>query len=169
MLLETARLRLRRFVPEDAAFILALVNTPGWLRYIGDRGVQNEDDARRYIERAALASYDRHGFGLYHVAQKSDGASVGMCGLLRRDYLDDVDIGFAFLPEFAGRGYALESGRRVLEHARDDFGCATLAGVVQEENAASIRVLEKLGLRLVGPVRLPSGEQLQLYRRALAR
>lgn len=168
MLLETPRLQLRRFTLEDAPFIFALVNSPGWLRYIGDRGVRTEADARGYLDRSALASYARHGFGLYHVAQKSDGASVGLCGLIKRDYLEDVDVGFAFLPEFNGRGYAMESSTRVLEHARRDFGCPRIAGIVQADNAASIRVLEKLGLNLVGPIQVPGGEELRLYRRDFA-
>jgi ribosomal-protein-alanine N-acetyltransferase len=167
MLLETPRLRLRRFVLEDAPFILALLNSAGWLRYIGDRGVRTVEDARGYLERAST-SYARHGFGLYHVAQKSDGAAVGTCGLLKRDYLDDVDIGFAFLPQFTGRGYASEACARVMAHAREDLGCRRLAAIVQADNGASQRVLAKLGLSDVGPVQLPTGETLRLYRRELA-
>ncbi len=164
MLLETPRLHLRRFTPADAEFIVELLNTPGWHRFIGDRGVRTTADALAYLERAVFSSYERFGFGLYHVAQKSDGAPVGMCGLLQRDYLDAVDVGFAFLPAFEGRGYASESAQRVLTHARDDLARREIAGVVQADNAASIRVLEKLGLRPAGPVRLPNGIELQLYR-----
>ena len=164
MLLETPRLLLRRFTPSDAPFIVTLLNSEGWLRYIGDRGVHTVADAEGYIQRAALASYEKHGFGLYHVARKSDGTPVGMCGLLKRDYLDDVDIGYALLPEFAGQGYAFEACQRVVEHARDDFGCTRLAAVVQVDNTASIRVLAKLGQSRVGTVTLPSGDVLDLYR-----
>lgn len=169
MLLETPRLRLRRFTLEDAPFIVALLNSPGWLRYIGDRGVRTEADACGYLERAALTCYVAHGFGLYHVARRSDGAAVGMCGLLKRDYLEDVDVGFAFLPEFAGQGFATEAAERTLVHARDDLRAPRLAGIVQADNTASIRVLEKLGLRLVGPLTLPTGGEVQLYRRELGR
>lgn len=168
MLLETPRLHLRRFTLADASFIVALLNSPGWLRYIGDRGVRTEADARGYLERAALASYAQHGFGLYHVARRTDGAAVGMCGLLQRDYLEDVDLGFAFLPECSGLGYATEAGARCLVHARADFGRPRIAGLVQPDNAASIRVLEKLGLALVGGLQMPDGTTLRLYRRELA-
>lgn len=168
MLLETPRLVLRRFTPADAEFIVELLNSPGWHRFIGDRGVRTPTDALGYLERAVFSSYERWGFGLYHVAQRSDGAAVGMCGLLQRDSLDIVDLGFAFLPAYAGRGYASESARRVLAHARDDFSCREIAGLVQADNAASIRVLEKLGLRHAGPVQLPNGIELQLYRGPLA-
>lgn len=168
MLLETPRLVLRHFTPADAPFIVALLNSDGWLRYIGDRGVRTVAEAEGFIRRAALASCEQHGFGLYHVARKSDGAAIGLCGLLKRDYLEDVDIGYAFLPEFAGQGYAFEACLRVAAHARDDCGCNRLAAIVQADNAASIRVLEKLGQRLVGPITLPNGEVLQLYRGGIA-
>ncbi len=168
MLLETPRLRLRRFTLADAPFIVALLNSPGWLRYIGDRGVRTEADACGYLERAALTSYAAYGFGLYHVARRSDGVAVGMCGLLKREYLPDLDVGFAFLPEFAGQGFATEAAERALVHARDDLRAPRLAGIVQADNTASIRVLEKLGLRLIGPLTLPTGGEVRLYRRDLA-
>ncbi len=168
MLLETPRLTLRHFMPSDAPFILALLNSAGWLRFIGDRGVRTLADAEGYIQRAAIASYAQHGFGLYLVARRADGIPVGMCGLLKRDYLEDIDIGYALLPEFAGQGYAFEACLRVAAHARDDFGCTRLAAVVQADNAASIRVLEKLRQRRVGPVTLPNGVVLELYRGELS-
>jgi RimJ/RimL family protein N-acetyltransferase len=158
MSLTTPRLTLRRF---------ALMNSPGWLRFIGDRGVRDAAGAVRYLEQAVWASYATHGFGLYLAARRDDGTSVGACGLLRRDYLADVDVGFAFLPEFTGCGYASESAARVAAHARVDCGCTHLAGLVQPDNPASIRVLEKIGLRFVAPFTLPNGATLLLYRGAL--
>ncbi len=164
MPLESARLVFRRFTPDDAAFIVTLLNSPGWLRFIGDRGVRNQDDARRYLAKGPLDSYARHGFGLYHVARKSDGASVGMCGLLKRDALAHADLGFAFLPEFTGQGYATESGAAMLEHARRDFGLTQLAAITRPGNAASQRTLAKLGFRFAQLVRLPSADsELQLH------
>jgi ribosomal-protein-alanine N-acetyltransferase len=164
MPLESARLAFRRFIPDDAAFIVALLNSPGWLRFIGDRGVRNEDDAHRYLANGPLASYARFGFGLYHVARKSDGASVGMCGLLKRDALEYADLGFAFLPEFTGQGYATEAGTVMLEHARRDFGLTHLAAITQPDNTASQRTLAKLGFRFVRLVRVPPADfDLQLH------
>lgn len=164
----TPRLRLRRFTRDDAPFVFRLLNSPGWLRFIGDRGVRTIADAEAYLTNGPLAHYPRHGFGLYHVARRADHCAVGMCGLLQRDYLDTVDLGFAVLPEFGGQGYATEAAQAVLAHARDDHRCPRLAAIVRADNAASTRVLEKLGLHLIGPLRTPQGDDVQLYRRDLA-
>jgi RimJ/RimL family protein N-acetyltransferase len=169
MLLETPRLRLRRFTPEDAPFIVALLNSPGWLAFIGDRGVRTEEDARRYLVAGPIASYAQHGgLGLYHVARRVDGLPVGMCGLLRRETLPDVDLGFAFLPEHAGVGYASEAAAAVVDFGRAEFGLRRLAGITMAENARSIRVLEKLGLRFEREfVMPPKNETLRYYARSL--
>src|SRR5205085_11080289 len=117
-ILETERLLLRRFAPDDAAFILELLNEPGWLRFIGDRGLRTLDAARDYIATGLVAMYARTGFGLWAVQHKDDATLLGMCGLIRRDGLDDVDIGFAFLERHQGRGYAVEAASAVMTHAR---------------------------------------------------
>lgn len=167
MPLATPRLTMRPFALADAPFVVELLNSPGWLRYIGDRGVRDVAAARAYLERSVQPSYAAHGFGLYHVTRSSDGLSVGMCGLLRRDFLTEVDVGFAFLPQFSGQGYATECAQRLVVHARDDFRLTHLAGIVQADNTASIRVLEKIGQHHVGPLTLPAGDVVQLYRGAL--
>ena len=107
--LETKRLILRRLCADDAEFILELLNQPSFLRYIGDKGVRNTEDAIRYIQTGPVASYDRFGFGLYLVELKESDVSIGMCGLLKRETLPDVDIGFAFLPGYWSQGYAFEA------------------------------------------------------------
>lgn len=161
--LETERLRLREFTAADATFIVKLLNSPGWLRYIGDRGVRTEADALNYIAQGPRASYARYGYGLWCVARKEDGVPVGMCGLLKRDALPDVEVGFAFLPEHAGLGYAQESARAVVEAGRRRFGLRRLAAITQPTNAASIRVLEKLGLTYERMATMPNGESLCYY------
>ena len=153
--LTTDRLVVRRFEPADAAFILELVNDEAWLRFIGDRGVRTLEDARNYIERGPLAMYERFGFGLYLVATRDPLTPVGMCGLLKRDTLPDVDVGFAFLPAYRGRGYAGESARGVLRLAHEQFGVTRITALARPENASSIRVLEKLGFSYERLVRLP--------------
>lgn len=169
MLLETPRLRLRYFTLEDAPFVVALLNSPGWLTFIGDRGVRTEDDARRYLAAGPIASYAQHqGLGLYHVARREDGLPVGMCGLLRRDVLPDVDIGFAFLPEHCGRGYAGEAAAAVIAYGRTAFSLRRVAGITKPANLGSIRVLEKLGLRFEREIVMPSQtEALRYYVRDL--
>jgi RimJ/RimL family protein N-acetyltransferase len=137
--LETPRLLLRELTPDDAPFALRLVNEPSWLRFIGDRGVRTLEDARRYLADGPIASYARNGFGLWAVVPHGAPAPAGMCGLIRRDSLPDVDVGFAFLPEAWGRGLA----------------------ITDPGNVASIRVLERIGMRREGSVRMP-GETLDL-------
>lgn len=145
--LETPRLVLRRFAAADAPFVLELVNVPAFLRNIGDRGVRNLDDARAYIANGPVASYERHGFGLWHVALRGDGTPIGMCGLLKRDTLDDVDIGFAYLPAWWGQGYAREAAAAVMDYGRRELAIPRIVAIVSPDNAGSIRVLEHLGLR----------------------
>jgi len=161
VILETPRLVLREFTHEDDAFVLRLLNEPSWLRFIGDRGVRTLPDARRYLDDGPRRSYARNGFGLWCVVPKGGDAPVGMCGLLRRDTLADVDVGFAFLPEAWGRGYAMEAASAVLAHARDALGLRRVLAITDPENAASIRVLERIGMRREGTVRMP-GETLDL-------
>ncbi len=143
---DTPRLRLRRLGLEDAPFILELVNDPDWLRFIGDRGIHDLDAARRYIVDGPQAMQARHGFSLYCVTSKEDGAPLGMCGLIKRDNLEDVDLGFAFLNACRGRGYAREAAAGTLEHARA-LGLRRIAAITDPENARSIHLLEGLGFR----------------------
>jgi len=145
VVLETGRLTLRRLSPDDAPFMLTLLNEPSFIRNIGDRGVRTLDDARTYIATGPLASYDRFGFGLYLVQRKDDATPIGICGLLKRETLADVDIGFAFLPGFWRRGYAVESASAVRDYARDRVGLQRLVAIVNPGNQASARVLEKIG------------------------
>ncbi|WP_224366133.1 GNAT family N-acetyltransferase [Hyalangium versicolor] len=153
--LDTERLVIRRLSLEDAPFVLKLVNEPSWLQFIGDRGVRNLEDARGYLQNGPLAMYDRHGFGLYRVDLKEDGTPIGMCGLLRRDSLPDVDIGYALFPQFWGCGYAYEAASAVMEYGLKALGLPRIVAIVSPENRSSIRVLEKLGLAFQQKVRMP--------------
>jgi [ribosomal protein S5]-alanine N-acetyltransferase len=159
--LETDRLLLREFQETDAAFVLRLVNEPSWLRFIGDRGVHSLEDARRYLEDGPRASYARNGFGLWCVVPRESGAPAGMCGLVRRETLPEVDVGFAFLPEAWGRGYASEAAAAVLAHARDRLGLRRVLAITTPDNHPSIRVLERIGMRREGEIRL-AGESRDL-------
>jgi RimJ/RimL family protein N-acetyltransferase len=143
--LETQRLVVRRFSLEDAAFAFELVNDPAWLQYIGDRNVRSLEDARAYLRKGALDMYERVGFGMYVVTLKSSGESIGTCGLIKRESLDDVDIGFAFLPQFRGQGYALESAAAVLDHGKRALGLKRIVAIVSPANHRSVAILEKIG------------------------
>ena len=164
IVLETERLSLRRLNEGDAPFLLELLNDASFLRFIGDRGVRTLDDARSYVRTGPVASYERLGFGLWLTALRSDEAPVGICGLLKRDTLDDVDIGFAFLPAFWSRGYALEAVTAVLSHARDVLGVERVVAVVNSDNASSRRLLMKVGLKFERLVQLaPDAPHIELF------
>jgi RimJ/RimL family protein N-acetyltransferase len=145
--LETERLQLRRLIVDDAPFIFDLLNQPSWLRYIGDKGIRTLDDAQNYIVNGPMAMYERNGFGLYLTVLKEGGAPIGLCGLIKRDTLDDVDIGFAFHPDYWNRGYALEAAAAVLKHGLRDFNLPRVVAIASPDNDSSIRLLEKIGLR----------------------
>jgi RimJ/RimL family protein N-acetyltransferase len=159
---ETERLALREFTADDAAFILRIVNEPSFLRYIGDRGVRNLDDARKYIAEGPVAGYARDGHGLMRVDRKSDSVVLGMCGLLKRDELPGPDIGFSFLPEFWSQGYALESARGVLGHARGILGIGRILAITTRDNASSMRLLDKLGFHFERMIAF-GNEELRLF------
>lgn len=162
--LETERQVLRWFEPGDAAFILELANDPDWLRFIGDKKVRTLDDARAYIEKGPVAMYARYGLGLYLVELKDGAVPIGMCGLIRREGLADVDIGFAFLPAFRGKGHAFESAQATMEYGRRVLGLARIVAITSPDNEESSRLLEKIGMRFESTVRMPGGdEDLRLY------
>jgi len=164
LILQTKRLRLRHLSMADADFVLQLLNEPSFIENIGDRGVRTLDDARAYITNGPIASYQKHGFGLWLVEAKQSGARVGICGLLKRDVLDDVDIGYALLPAFWSKGYALESATGVLSFAREKLGLKRVAAVVSPGNQSSIRLLEKIGFAFEKMVRLsPEAEEIKLF------
>jgi RimJ/RimL family protein N-acetyltransferase len=148
--IRTERLVLRRLTTEDAELILELVNDPDWLLYIGDRGVRSLQDARDYLLRGPIDMYARLGFGLFRVELRESGVPIGICGLIKRDALEDVDVGSALLPRFRSRGYAREAAAATLEYGRETLGLARIVAIVSPENHPSMGLLRKLGM---GPER----------------
>ena len=166
---ETARLRLRELGPDDAAFVMELVNEPGWLRWIGDRNVHSLDDARGYLAKGPLASYERHGFGLWAVELAASAEPLGMCGLVRRATLEHVDLGFAFLSRHWGHGYAREAAAAVVRLARERYRLEKLVAITDVDNLASQNVLASVGFVYDKPVHMDdTGESLSLYALDLA-
>ncbi|MEI2432525.1 MULTISPECIES: GNAT family N-acetyltransferase [Lysobacter] len=151
--IHTDRLTLRELAAGDAGFILELLNEPGFLGGIGDRGVRDLDGALRYIHDGPAASYARHGFGLWRVELREGGEPIGLCGLLRRDTLPDPDLGYAFLQRHWQRGYAVEAGEAVLRYAGATLALPRVLAIVNPDNASSIKVLERLGMRAQGTIR----------------
>ncbi len=156
-ILETDRLILRRLLVDDAGFIVELLNDPSWLRFIGDKGVRTLADARAYILRGPIDMYARMGFGLYLTELKTDGAPIGLCGLIKRDSLEDADIGFAFLPRHWGQGYASEAASAVLAYGRNVLGLTRVVAITSPDNDASTRLLAKLGLKFERVLNLGDG------------
>ena len=151
----TARLRLRHLTHVDAAIVLELLNEPDFIRNIGDREVRTLDDARRYIEHGPVVSYNQHGYGLFLVELQDTGAPIGICGLLKRDYLDDVDVGFALRESFRGKGYAFEAASAVLQLGRQVLGLGRIVALTSPDNLASMSVLRRLGLEYERTIRIP--------------
>ncbi|MBD2104954.1 GNAT family N-acetyltransferase [Leptolyngbya sp. FACHB-261] len=167
-ILETNRLILRKLSIEDADFMFELVNEPSWLHSIGDKGVKTLDDARDYILKGPIHSYKQFGFGLYLTELKQSRIPIGICGLIKRESLKDVDIGFAFLPSFWGNGYAYESASAVIGLAKNALVLNRIVGVTTLDNHSSIKVLEKLGLRFEQVIRLSeNSSEVNLFARDL--
>lgn len=143
----TNRLILREAKFNDASFIFELLNNPTWIEHIGNRNIKNLKDAKSYIQKALIDSYELHGFGMYIMTLKESGKPLGLCGLLKRENLEHYDIGFAILPAYAGKGYTFEAGQLVIEQAYTDFGIETVYGITYDGNIASQKLLEKLGLK----------------------
>ena len=160
---ETERLLLRELTVEDAPFIFKLVNEPSWLRFIGDRGVKNLGDARGYLLKGPIAMYQRHGFGLYLTALKQGDVPIGMCGLIKRDNLSDVDLGFALLPAFWGNGYAAEAARAALTIAHDRFALNRVVAIAAPDNESSIRLLEHVGFRFEKMFSMTDDVEVKLF------
>lgn len=149
-ILETNRLVLRTFTMDDAPFYLALVNEPGWLRFIGNRGLSQLEETRTAILTGPVAMYERLGFCLYVVEQKTGveaNTSIGICGLIKRDQLDDVDLGFAFLAEYGGYGYALEAAQATMDYANSTLGLKRVVAITSPDNISSIKLLQKIGFK----------------------
>lgn len=162
--IETERLILRPLTEGDAGFIFELVNDPSFIQNIGDRNVRTLEDAKRYITNGPVASYARNGFGLYLVELKDTGQPIGMCGLIRRNMLNDVDIGYAYLPRYWSKGYAIEAALAMKQYAREVIGLKRMVAVVDPQNTGSIRLLEKLGMTFDRMVKLAEDDiELKLF------
>jgi len=161
--LQTDRLLLRELTLNDAQYVLGLLNEPSFIQNIGDRGVRTIAEAENYIEKGAINSYKINGFGTLAVLLKQTGEFIGVCGLINRPGLDDVDIGYAFFPKYWSKGYAIESAQAILAQA-NEIGLKRIVAIVDPVNNGSIRVLEKLGMKFEKIVKLSEDDiDLKLY------
>lgn len=160
----TDRLLIRLFTLDDAPFILRLLNEPSFIENIADKGVRTLDQARDYLAQGPLASYTARGHGLWMVELRETGAPMGMCGLIKRDTLPEVDLGYAFVPEFWGQGYAREAAKACLAYGRQVLGLQSMLAIVSPGNAPSIRLLETLAFRPTGTMEVRPGDEVCVYR-----
>lgn len=158
IVVQTARLELRRFTLDDAQMILRLLNDPGFVRQIAEKGVRDQDGARSYLREGPLASYARYGFGLWRISLRGQGTPIGMAGLLQRDYLPAPDLGYALLADYAGHGYAREAAAAALAFARDRLKSSRVLAIVKPANARSIHLLQALGFAAQGHIRPPGAD-----------
>lgn len=158
-IVETERLIANKLSTGHAAFILELVNSPGWLEFIGDRGIKTIPDAEYYIINGPMASYEKNGFGLYLLSLKQTGIAIGICGLIKRDTLEHPDIGFALLPAYTGKGYAQEAASAVLRYAKEKLEIKKIAAITLEKNHRSIQLLTKLGLLFEKKIKFADKEE----------
>lgn len=147
IILETERLFLRQLCLHDTAFIIELLNSEGWKKYIGDKNVKTAEQARQYLTNGPLKSYAAHGFGLYLVALKNVWTPVGICGLIKRDYLPFPDIGYAFLPHANGNGYAYEIAHALIRFAFNELKMEKILAITLPDNKPSVKLLHKLGMK----------------------
>lgn len=162
-IVDTAQLSLREMRNSDAGFYLEMLTDPDFKANIGDRGLLTEQDAHTHMHDRVYASYDAHGFGMYLVSRRSDGEAIGMAGLVKRDFLQYVDVGYAFLPRGRGQGFATQAAAACVELARERFGLKRLAAITDPGNEASIRVLEKLDFVRAGEVQFPDDGEMCAY------
>ena len=163
-ILETERLLIRQLSIDDAGFIIELLNDPSFIQNIGDRNVRTLEDAKAYVLNGPVASYAKNGFGLGLVILKATGEPIGMCGLIKRDALEDVDIGYAYLPRYWSKGYAIEAALAMKSYAKEAYHLNRLVAIVDPANTGSIRVLEKLGMKFERMVRLSQDDiELKLF------
>ncbi|HEX9827858.1 MAG TPA: GNAT family N-acetyltransferase [Flavobacteriaceae bacterium] len=166
---ETNRLLISKITLKDAKFFLELVNSPHWLKYIGDRHLKTVKDSKTYLQNGTIKSYADFGFGFYKLQYKKEGNKpIGVCGLIKRKQLDDVDIGFALLPEYEGKGFGHEASVTILKLAKETFNLKKVVAITQPNNTSSIKLLEKLGLSFEKSVKpFEDGEELLLFAKTL--
>lgn len=163
-IIETERLFLRWLEPEDAEFILELLNDPTWIQFIGDRGIRTIEDARNYIVNGPMEMYKRLGFGLFLTELKEGKVPIGICGLIKREGLEDTDIGFAFLSRYQAAGYGYEAASATLKYGYEKLGLKRIVAITSKDNEASSKLLEKIGMTFEGHITLPQDkEELKLY------
>lgn len=164
---ETERLLLKPTDEADANFIFRLFNTPKWLQFIGDRQLRSEADACQYIQQRMLPQFIRLGYGNYTIIEQNTQTKIGLCGLYDREGLSEIDLGFAFFPEFEGKGFGFEAASKLIEVAKDSFKMTDLCAITDENNLASQKLLAKLGFTFKEKICLGDADEVFYFTRSL--
>lgn len=159
LILETERLTIRQAIPADAPFILELLTSEKWLKYIGDRGVRSLHSAQMYIHETLVGSYEKNGFGLYILERNDVRKPVGLAGFVKRDYLDNPDLGFAMLETYEGLGFAYEATNNLLKYGKNVLHFEVIHAITAVNNEASQSLLKKLGMKSEGTITPPGGKE----------
>lgn len=162
-ILTTERLELLEFTQGDAPFVLELLNSPDWIKYIGDRNIRTLAAAKKYIQDKLIDSYRKHGLGLYLVKRKADNVSIGMVGLVNRETLDDIDVGFGMLPQYAGKGYGYEAAAVVMNYAQHTLKLKRVVAITLPSNEYSIALLKKIGLQFEKMIQIPNDDEELMF------
>jgi len=157
-ILQTDRLVVEEATLEDSSFIFELLNSPTWLEFIGDRGIKTTEEAKIYVQKSLIDSYEKNCFGLYKISLKDNSIPIGLCGFIQRDYLESVDIGYALLPTYEGNGYAFEAARAIIDYGKIKLNLNPILAITSEENIKSQKLLHKLGLFKKGTLN-PKGSE----------
>lgn len=160
----TPRLQLRWMTPDDAQFIMALLDSPGWKQYINDRNIDTIIKAEAYLQSTIIPSYEKLGFGFYLIERLADHEALGLCGLVKRSGLEDIDIGYALLPQYEGQGYAAEAALATIEYGFNVHSLKRIVAICTQDNLRSIALLKKLGMDHEKMIRLPDDDtELMLF------
>jgi [ribosomal protein S5]-alanine N-acetyltransferase len=167
-LIDTNRLVIRDITEQDFHFIFRLLNEPSWIKYIGDKGIKTETDAKNYIQTGPLQMYKDFGFGLFLVTLKENAIPIGLCGLIKRPSLENIDLGYAFLPEYTGKGYAFEATKAVIKYGKEQLSIDKIVAITTIDNLNSEKVLLKLGFSFDSLIiENNASEELKLFTKVL--
>ena len=167
-LMETERLRLRPVTVDDTALMLAVWNDPAFIENVSDRGIRTVEQARDAIKTGAQKLFEDYGYGPYCMSLKPNGTMIGICGIFKRENIEDPDIGFGVLPDYCGKGYAGEAAAAVVDYARNTLRIGVLTAIVSPKNAPSIGLIKKLGLTFERMITMPGdNDAICLYSRVL--
>lgn len=160
IILTTERLEIVDLSLDDAQLYFDILNSPGWINNIGDRGIKTLIDAENYVRKNIALNNDDSGQCVYKMVLSNTGEEIGVCSLLKRPELRHYDIGFAIFSRFENNGYTTEGSQALLDYAMKELNIFPVIGITTKENIASQRVLQKIGLKKIGTTNLKDDPEI---------